>query len=277
MNRILISIGLGLALLLLLGGCSKEYRQYSQYSRKGTLAQKDSAAFYFYERGDYEKAAFLLEDLQAAYRGTDRARTILYHYASAKYHSHLYVVAAYYFEQYTQMFPADEKAEECTYMVAHCYYLESAPHYLDQEFTKKAISQFDLYLNAFPFGSKTDEAEKSMEELEERLAHKAFEAARLYYNLENYKAANTSFEAMIQEYPASRYREEAQYMRFKSAVSLAEISVRNKRKNRYLDALDLYEAFVDKYPNSTFLKEAESLYVKTKRELGTLMAEEEGT
>lgn len=267
-------VGLFLGLLLW-SGCSKEYQKYNQWSRKGTLAQKDSAAFYFYEREDYEKASFLLEELQGAYRGDTRAQTVLYHYAYAKYRVGLYVVGAYYFENYTQLYPNSEKTPECLFMVGYCYYLESAPYYLDQEYTKKAIQQLQLFINTYPRDENVERANELMVELRERLAHKAFANARLYHDIENYKAAVTALKIMIQEYPDSRYREEAEFLRFKSAALLAEVSTERRKKNRYLDALDLYQNFVDRYPGSPFLREAENLYIKAKRNLGRILAEEE--
>lgn len=263
-----------LSLLALLVGtaCSPEYRQYSQWSRKGSISEKDSAAFYFYERGDYEKAALLFEDLRGAYRGTDRARKLQYHYAYAKYNFGLYVVAAYYFEEYTRLYPNDALAPECYFMVGYCYYLEAAPYYLDQTFTNKAITQMQLFINNYPTHDKVEEANKVITELRERLAQKEFETANLYYKIENFKAAVTSFEVMLQEYPDSRYREEAMYLLFRSAVSLADVSTERRKRNRYLDAVEYYERFVDAFPGSVFLKDAEAAYVKAKRNLGRILA-----
>lgn len=254
--------------------CSKEYKKYSQWSRKGTVSQKDSAAFYFYKKGDYEKAAFLFEDLRGTYRGSDRAKTVLYHYAYAKYNGAYYIIAAHYFEQYVQLYPGDALAEECNFMIAYCYYLESDPSYLDQGFTTKAINQFQLFINAYPFSDKVAQSNELMTSLRERLAKKEYETADLYFSVENYKAAVTAFEVFVQEYPDSRYREQAQLMLVKSAVLLAEVSIDRKKKNRYLDAIEWYERFVDKYPNSAYLKEAEGLYVKAKKDLGKILASE---
>ncbi|MEO1448100.1 MAG: outer membrane protein assembly factor BamD [Bacteroidota bacterium] len=265
-NSLIIIISLTGALLL--GeACTPEYKQYTQWSRKGTISQKDSAAFYFYNRGDYEKASFLFEDLQNAYRGGERAKTILYHYAYSKYKFGLYVVAAYYFEQFTKLYPSDDLTAECSFMIGYCYYLESAPHYLDQTFTDKAISQFQLFVNNYPKSDKVDECNKLMTELRERKAKKAFESAKLYYKVGNHRAAVTALKVLIQEFSDSRYREEAMYLLFRSSVELADVSVNSKKKNRYLDALDYYTSFVDRYPNSVYLKEAEAVYMKAQKSL----------
>jgi len=248
--------------------CSQAYREAGKMSRKGSLAEKDSAAFFYYRNGDYEKASFLFEELQPAYRGTTRAKEILYHYAYAKFNTGLYIVSSYQFDRYVKLFPADSKTPECTYMVAESYFRESAPSYLDQSFTTRAIEQYQLFINNYPDAQQIGEANARIKELRERLAKKEFDTAKLYYNLERYKAALTSFQTMMEEFPDSRYREESQLFLVRSAFKLAENSVISKKKNRYLDAIDHYERFVDSYPNSVYKKEAESTYIKIKKALG---------
>lgn len=274
MNRGFLNLmGLLLALLLF-ASCNKEYRTYSQYSRKGSISQKDSAAFFYYKNGDYERAGFLFEELQAAYRGQERAKTILYHYAYAKFNSGLYVVSAYYFDQYAKLYPADPKTPECTYMVAESYYRESAPSYLDQSYTRQAIQQFQLFINNYPFAQQIGEANARINELRERLAKKQFDTAKQYFDREKYKAAVTSCQVMLEEFPDSRYREETRLYMLMAAFELAENSIPSKKRNRYLDAIDHYETFIDAYPNSVFKKEAENTFLKTKKALGRMTVDE---
>ncbi|RMG21980.1 MAG: outer membrane protein assembly factor BamD [Bacteroidetes bacterium] len=269
------SIAIFLVLVgILFASCSAERKQMRKYLLKGTLAQKDSAAFYFYERGDYEKANFLFEELMGRYRGKPEYENIIYHYAWSKFKQSYYIIASHYFEQYAKQFPTSPRAEECAFQQAYCYYMESAPYYLDQGYTAKAIDQFQYFLVAYPESERVKEANDIITSLRERLAKKAFEQARLYFNMSNFKGAVTSFEVMIQEFPDSRYQEEANLMLFKSMVGLAENSTERRKENRYLDAIETYERFVDRFPNSPYIKEAESLYVKAKRGLGRLKADE---
>jgi outer membrane protein assembly factor BamD len=274
MNRFFRISILGIFIWLTFASCSKEYKKYTQWSRKGTISQKDSAAFFFYNQEEYDKASYLFEELRATYRGSERAKTVLYHYAYSKYHSGFYILGSHYFEQYTQLYPNDELTPECTFMIGYCYYLESDPYYLDQNYTKKAINQFQLFINSYPFSDKVDQCNELMSTLRERLARKDLETAKLYFNTEKYRAAVTSFSVFMQGYPDSRYREEAHYMLVSSAYNLAEMSIRSKKKNRYLDAIDWYEEFIDKYPNSVYKKEAENIYAKAKKGLGKLLAAE---
>lgn len=271
----LIKYSFGLMLMAgILASCSPELKKYNQYSRKGTLSEKDSAAFYFFEQGDCDKASYLLEELQGAYRGQPRAKDVLFTYCQAKYDCGFYIISAYYYEQFAKLYPNEPRTPEATFMVGYCYFLESAPYYRDQEFTNKAISQFQLFINSYPYHQRVEEATNLIIQMRERLAEKDFETATLYFTLENFKAAVTSFEVFISEFPDSRYREEAEYMRFASAYYLANISIASKKKNRFLDAIDYFEAFADKYPNSVFLKDGEKLYAKAKETLGKIRAEQ---
>ncbi len=257
-----------------LASCSGELKTYNRYVKKGTIQQRDSAAFFFYNRGNYEKAAFLFEELMSLSRGDTSAESYLYHYAYCKYNQHFFVSASYYFEQLTRQFPSSDKAEECAFMIGYCYYQQSDPYYLDQSFTDKALSQFQVFINLYPGSAKIKEANELMTDMREKQAHKSFEQSKLYLKVSNYKAAVEAFQVTMAEYPDSRYREEAQFLLIKAAVQLADNSVISKRKNRYLDALDYYTAFIDKYPNSVFIKEAENLYDRAKRNLGKIQAAE---
>ncbi|MFK7971477.1 MAG: outer membrane protein assembly factor BamD [Bacteroidia bacterium] len=256
---------LGLAILMVFSACSKELRTYNTYARKGTIAQRDSAAFYFYEKESYEKAAFLFEDLMRLGRGGSRGPEYLYHFAYSKYKQGLFVSSSFYFDQFTKQYPNHPKTEECAYMVAFCYYQQADPHYLDQSYTNKALEQFQVFVNLYPASSKIEEANAIMQDMREKLAHKDFEQAKLYYKIENYKAAVEAFRVFIRTYPDSRYREESTFMMFKSAVKLADVSTERRMKNRYLDAVEFYNKFTARYPNSAYLKEAEGLYDKAQR------------
>jgi len=268
---IIISISAMLVLISSCGSTGKTRKRMNGYIKKGTVSQKDSAAFYFFEQESYDKASFMFEELMSLRRGDARSPEYLYHFAYCKCHQNLYISASFYFQQYTQQYPQAEKFEECAFMVAYCYYLQSDPHFLDQEYTNKALNQFQAFVNIFPASEKLGEANEIMATLRERLAKKAFEQANLYLKVENYKAAVEALRNVIRQFPDSRYREEAQFLLVKAAVELASVSVISKRRNRYLDAVDFYQAFIDKYPNSTFARDAENLYQKALRGLGKIV------
>jgi outer membrane protein assembly factor BamD len=148
-------------------------------------------------------------------------------------------------------------------MVGYCSYLQSPKVRLDQEVTLNAIDALQLYINLYPFSEKKDEAERLIDELQEKLVEKSFISGRLYYDFENYKAAVVALENSLKDYPDSKFREELMYMLLKSKYLLAINSVLEKKEQRLSNALDEYFAFVDEFPESKYRKEANKFYETT--------------
>ncbi len=64
---------------------------------------------------------------------------------------------------------------------------------------------------------------------------KAFISAKLYYNLDNYKASIVALNGCLIDFPESKYREEIMFMLLKSKYLLAQKSVQSKQTERYQD------------------------------------------
>jgi outer membrane protein assembly factor BamD len=258
-----------LVLLIALSGCDP----YKKLAKSDAIADKDSAATAYYRHKKYDQAVFLFEELMAVYRGHPRMEEMYYYYAYSRYFMGELVTAAFYFDDYAQKYPGSKHAEEFEFMTAKCYYQISDPYYLDQKYTQKAINQFQLFLSRHP---DTEHKEKSMAyltELRERLAKKAFEQAMLYHKIGYHKAGVEAFKVMINEYPDSKFREEAQFLLVKSAVDLAASSISTKRLERYNEAMDFHEKFVEKFPSSKFADQAVGLRAEIERNQKKLLDE----
>jgi outer membrane protein assembly factor BamD len=104
---------------------------------------------------------------------------------------------------------------------------------------------------------------------------KAFEIAKQYdklgeFNLPVLFSAITSLNNFILENPGSIYREEAYFIRLKSATVLAENSTFQKMDQRFKDALKYYNEFKRNYPNSRFTEEADAYKEKIDESLLSL-------
>ena len=245
-------------------GCSKELRQMNKFAKKGTISQKDSAAKFFFQRKDWDKSAVLMEELIGIMKTTPRGEEMMREMAFARFQLKEYVMASYYYDQLLRSFPYGKHAEDGLFMESYCFYLNSDPSYLDQSYTTKAMESLQNFLNTYPKSNRAPEAAKYLTELRERKATKSFNQAKLYYKISNFKAAVYSLQTFTQEFPDSKFREEAEFLVVKSAVRLAEQSVEAKRVNRLKDGIEFYEKFIDRYPKSFYRKEAEGLYERAR-------------
>lgn len=262
-----IHIIIMIATCLMMTSCTRQARLMAKYAKKGNVQEKDSAAMYYVEHRNYDKASFLLEELMGLTRTTPRYEEILRKYAMCKYNMHEYLMATYFFDQYLAQYPTSKYAEEFAYLQAYSFYLQSDPYFLDQVYSQKAAESLQAYILNYPNSKHIKEAEGYLSELYGRKVMKAFEQAKLYYKVYNYKAAVSSLQSFMDAYPDSKYKEEANFLLVKSAYELSLESIEVKKVNRFKDAIEFYQKFMEKYPNSIYKKEAVALYDLMKKGL----------
>ncbi len=256
--------GLILILLsLLFTGCG----DYNKILKSTDYEFKFKKAIEYYDDGEYVKSGTLLQDVVNVYRGTTNADKVYYYYAKSMVGQKDYLMAIHYFNTLINDTPTSEYVEEAQFMVGYCSYLISPKARLDQSITKQAIDALQLYINLYPFNERVEEANRLIDELENKLVYKSFLSAKLYFDFENYKAAVVALTNSLEEYPDSRYREELMYMLLKSKYLLAIGSVEEKQEERLSNALDEYFTFVDEFPESEHKKEVDKFYETTAKML----------
>lgn len=216
---------------------------------------KYKKALEYYEAKDYSHANSLFQDLVYVFRGTSRGDELYYYYAKSCFQSSDYTLASHYFKTLTEQYPRSKYAEESQFLTAMCFYKESPTPKLDQEITQKALDAFELFINLYPFSKNIEDATIKIDELHGKLVMKSYLNAKLYFDMDYYKAAIVALENSLKEFPDSKYREDVKYLLFKSKYLLASNSVEEKKRERLNAARDEYFNFVDEFPESKFVKE----------------------
>lgn len=250
--------------VVILVSCS----EYNKLLKSTDYEKKYNAAVAYYENKEYTKALALLEELISIYRGTNKAEKIMYYYAYSTYATGDYLLAGYHFNNFVRTFPTSDKVEECAFMHAYCYYLQSPRYSLDQTDTKNAIKELQLFLNKYPESSRKNDCNKLIAALREKLEKKHYEIAMQYYFLDDYKAAVWSFENLLKDYPDTKYREEGMFMIIKSNYLYASKSIEEKRAERLKSTIDAYNKFISFFPQqSKYIKEVEDYFLSAKKQL----------
>jgi outer membrane protein assembly factor BamD len=248
--------GIVLIALLITAACG----DYNKILKSTDYEFKYKKAVEYYEDGEYTKAGGLFEELVSIYRGTSRADEIYYFYAKSLMGQKDYLMTNHYFKNLLKEFPGSKHFEEAQFMVGYCSYLLSPKPRLDQSITREAIESLQLYINLFPYSDRVDEANRLIDELQSKLVYKSYLNAKLYYDLENYKAASIAINNSLKEFSDTEYREELMYMLLKSKYLLAINSIEEKKEERLSSALDEYFSFVDEFPESDYIKEVNKFY-----------------
>jgi outer membrane protein assembly factor BamD len=248
-------------LLFLLVGTSCS--DYNKVVKSTDYEFKYKKALEYYEEGEFVRSSQLLSELVNIYRGTSKADEVYYYYAKSHFGMQDYLMAGHWFRTLVKDFPKSKYAEESQYMIGFCAYNESPKPRLDQQITQKAIDALQLYINLYPNSERVEEANRLIIELRDKLVYKSFLSGKLYYDLENYKAAVVALSNSLRDFPDTKYREELMFMLLRAKYLLAIRSIEEKKEQRLTEALDEYYTFVDEFPDSGYRKEAEKYFKET--------------
>ena len=242
--------------------------QYEILLNSNDADLKYEAAFDYFNNGKFSKAASLFESLSVLTNGTERDDTVRYYWGLSTYKFRDYYTAETNFDQFIQSYPRSPFTSEARYLRLDCLYRQTLRYELDQTPTYTAINAISEYIIEFPSTTHMQQCNDMLVELNERLDKKAYEAAKLYYRMEDYLAARIAFRNVLKEDADNIYREDILYYIAMSSYKYAHQSVQAKQKERYLSFVDDYLNFIGEIPESHYRKELDMVYNKAQKALG---------
>ncbi|MGJ5642091.1 outer membrane protein assembly factor BamD [Formosa sp. S-31] len=241
---------------VLLSSCS----EYQKALKSEDIGLKFKMGEDLYNEGKAAKANRLFSQIVPSYRGKPQAEKLMFMYSQTYYEMKDYYVAGYQFERFADSYPKSEKLEEASFLSAKSYYMLSPVYSKDQTETKEAIEKLQLFINAFPKSQYIGEANGYIKELDTKLEKKAFEIAKQYNTISDYKSSIKSFDNFMFEFPGSVYREDAMYYRLDAAYKLAMNSVEYLKEERLVAAEDYYKTFKKGYADSQYTASVDNMH-----------------
>ncbi|MCA0133073.1 outer membrane protein assembly factor BamD [Winogradskyella alexanderae] len=244
-----------LILTIFLSSCS----DFQKALKSEDTAAKFKMGTELYEQGKFTKAHRLFEQILPNYRGKPQAEKLTFMHAMCSYEIGDYYIASYHFDKFVDIYPSSEKTEQAAFLASKGYYYNSPVHTKEQKDTVEAIEKLQIFINTYPNSSYVAEANKLVNELDYKLEKKAFEIAKQYNLITDYKASIKSFNNFLLEFPGTALREDAMFYRFDSAYRLAVLSIDQLKEERIADALSYYNSFKKAFPTSKYIEEADSM------------------
>jgi outer membrane protein assembly factor BamD len=245
--------------LSVLVSCSK----FRKIEKSEDWRVKYEGGLNYYNKKDYYRASVLFEQILPIVRGLPEGEKVQFYLAYCQYHDRLYLLASEQFRTFFETYGRSAFAEEARYMHAYSLYASSPDANLDQTSSIEAMDAMQEFLNRFPNSKFRDQAIDVIYTSQNKLEKKGFENAYQYYRMRMYKAAIVALNNFKDNYPDSKYLEEAYYLVIDSEYRLAVKSIRSKQPERFKEVIEHYKEFVDRYPESGFLKDAEKVYAES--------------
>ena len=231
---------------------------------------KYEAGLNYYAKKDYYRASVLFEQILPIVRGLPEGEKVQFYLAYCQFYDKLYLLASEQFKTFYETYGRSTLAEEARFMNAFSLYQSAPGPNLDQKSGVEAMEAMQQFINRYPNSKFRDQAVGVIATSQQKLEKKGFENARQYYKMKLYNAAVVAMNNFKENYPDSKYIEEAYYLAILSEFKLAEQSIRSKQAERYAAVVEHYKEFLDRYPDSEFLKEAEKLYADSLDKVNSL-------
>lgn len=250
--------------------CLSSCGEYQRVLKSRDVQMKYEYAKRMYDEGKYVQAASVLTDIVTMTKGSDRGEETLFMLGMCNYENKDYLNSGSYFRTYYQRYPRGKYAEDAHFYCGYGYYLDSPEAQLDQTGTIQAITELNSFLELYPASDKVPLAQNAIFEMQDKLTLKQLQNAQLYYNLgtfggNNFESAIIVAQNAIKTYPYSKYKEQLEMLILKSRYKEAELSVEEKKNERYRQVVDEYYSFINNYPESSYRTEADNIYKSASR------------
>lgn len=271
-NHLRLGAVLPILMMLMLSACGS-----SAPTAESTPEDRYQRAASLLEKKNYDTAILSLESMMFSTRGTALEDKVLFSLASAYYQSEQYLLASEIYKRLLQQTPGSRHARDAQMQLAKSYEQLSPTHDRDQEYTVKAINEFQLYLDLYPspdttqlasdvemysellklkpdnaeYRSKYEQARaeldrltpgryctKAIVQLREKLAMNRYSIAQQYAQLRKYRAASMYYDMVIRYFPDTAYHEKA--WRGKIDVAI--------QRKKWFEARQTIEQYIQKYP-----------------------------
>lgn len=198
---------------------------------------------------DYEEAVREFQSILLQYAGSAVNDDAQYFLAYTYYKREQYLLAAYEFSKLIRDIPTSTFVQDSQFMLAESYYQLSPDYQLEQSYTKKAIEEFQAFIEFFPTHPKVAEADGKISTLYAKYAEKEYNNAVIYEKMEYFLAAIKYYKSVKDTYHDSKYAPLAHYNLIKLLIEREKVD----------EALRSIAEYIKNYPEDSNLSELKEL------------------
>jgi outer membrane protein assembly factor BamD len=176
-----------------------------------------------YREGRFRKAVAYLNHFVLNYPVKAKVALAQYHLADSYYRLKRFQEASVEYEFLYKQFSTSPFAEEAQLKAAQATFEISEPYYREQHLTLDSRRMAEDFLTRYPNSEFSSQARDLLVRIENKLARKELEAAKLYFKFKEYEAAIMMLEYTVGTYPlASKVNAEINYYLALSKAKLGE-------------------------------------------------------
>lgn len=231
-------------LILILAGCSGSVDTTTM-----SAEEHFNYAMELYNDEDFEEVVGEFQTILLQYPGSTVSDDAQYYLGMTYFKREQFLLAAYEFSKLIKDYPTSQYLADSQFMLAESYYQLSPPYQLDQAYSKKAIEEFQAFIDVFPTNPKSEEAAKKINEMNNKLAEKLFSSAVIYEKMEYYLAAISYYGKVFEIYHDTKFGPVALYKKINLELM----------KNKITDVLKDSSDFLRRYADNEYAAEIKKI------------------
>jgi len=242
MDHKFFRVGLVITLLtILLSSCGKKVQK-----------ENLSAEAYFeyakslFDRKKYVDAITEFTVITLKFSGNPVVDDAQFYLAESHFRNDEFLIAGAEYQKVINDYPESALVEEAFYKMGLSYYNLSQRSELDQEYTLKALRQFQNFIEAYPESPFREQGEQRLYELRIKLSRKQLMGGDVYRKMGIYDSAIIYYNILLDKYYDTPQAEPALYWKAECLYRIKE----------YQEALTNFTALVEKYPKSRYHRAA---------------------
>jgi outer membrane protein assembly factor BamD len=210
-----------------------------------------------YDDEDYLGAQMDFDVVVLRYGGSIFADSAQYFLAMCHFYMDEFLISAVEFRKLITDRSQSPLVVDAQFMLAESYYEMSPRPSLDQEYTLKALKEYQIFLEDYPYEKRKEEVEKKVFDLRNKLARKNLQNAELYRKMGKLKSSLIYYDIVLESYYDSEWADDALYGKAIVYLNLDD----------YAQAKEELLTFKNRFPDSEILE-------KVDRKLLDLLAKE---
>jgi outer membrane protein assembly factor BamD len=238
--------------LIILASCSS-----SNVTKVITAEERFEMGKKLFDEEDYLEAIREFDIVKIQFPGSTVADDAQYYLAESRFKMEEYLLAAEEYQELRRNMPASNLVPMAQFKIGLCYFNLSPKSGLDQQYTNRAIDEFQTFMEYYPTNELVQEAAADISILNDKLAKKLYETAELYMNLEYFKSATFYFNTVIEKFHDTPYAENAYIGKTRSLIS----------RSKYTEARQVIDKYFEKFPAGLLRQTGADLRTKIEGEI----------
>ena len=226
------------ATVFLIAGCSGRKPEATWTAEEYFRYAKD-----MYDDEDFFEAINEFTIVILRFPGSTVADSAQFYLASSHFNLEEYIISAAEYSKLINNMPQSPLVPEAQFMLAESYYAMSPRPALDQEYSVKALREFQIFLEDFPRDARREDAERKIYQLREKLAQKQLQNADLYRKMMEFNSSLIYYDIVLEQYYDTEYADDAMLGKAMSYMEMED----------YQAAKETLLTFKDKFPKSELL------------------------